>query len=109
MIPVQSKTIENSGMSAEMTYDSYQSKLMGTSKNKNADKLALVCSIDGFKRTFNLFPMPEETKQKNLKQGFIMSVERLQPSIVEKPILMSNLLPINLENAKIFTFFEVNQ
>ena len=53
--------------------------------------------------------MPEETKQKKVRQTEVMAIELLKPQVNGDPILIENLTPLDFENAKIFSFFEVSK
>ena len=52
--------------------------------------------------------MPEETKQTKIKQVEIMTVELLEPKVKGESVLIESLEPLDFENAKVLSFFEIS-
>ena len=70
------------------------------------DRLALFCSVGGFKRIFNLFPLPEKPSIAHKAQN-ANDIEYMKPQVVDQPTVVESLVPLDFENAKIFSFFQV--
>ena len=71
------------------------------------DRLALFCSVGGFKRVFNLFPLPEKPSLAHKIQN-ANDVEYLNPQVIDEPTIVESLKSLDFENAKVFSFFKVH-
>ena len=79
MVPVKSKNLYK--QEEQIAESRFQARRRAREKAKAVvkDQLALICSVGGYKRVFNLYPMPQETKQTKTKQKEIMAIELLKP------------------------------
>ena len=88
LLPVKNKFFSKKEI--DLNEDQYLARRRARSKAKTVvkDQLSLVCSVGGWKRIFNLFPMPEETKQNKFKQKDITAIELLETRVKADPVLI---------------------